>query len=181
MKDGVNNTRIRDVADFAKVDQPLVNYYFPSMNALYKEVFLSVLNHINDFMLPRLETQNGNSWQTLKSYCEAYVDWVAKHPGHSSVFLYFYYLTTVDELFLEMNKSIRATGRERISKFIYEGLEKKEFHLDSDIKVSELSWTIQGLITGMCVQAKTEATTDWTLVKRLLLKSVASLVGVKSA
>lgn len=175
MEKGVNNTRLREVAEFAKIDQPLVNYYFPTMNALYSEVFLAVLNHVNDFMLAQMERKSSSSpLKLLLNYCESYVDWVAKYPGHSSVFLYFYYLTTVEASFLEMNRNIRVTGRDRISRWLYEGIEAREFKLPPGMKVSEVAWSLQAMISGVCLQAKTEPEPDWDFVKERLLSGVES-------
>ena len=48
-KAGVAQTKMSDVAEKAGVDQPLIHYYFPSLESLYIDVVNEVLEHLKEF------------------------------------------------------------------------------------------------------------------------------------
>src|SRR5262245_59847542 len=126
-KNGVAQTTMSQIAEKAKVDQPLIYYHFPTSQALHVEVFQFALESLKEESLKALESKKQMfSLEALLRYARAPFVWAKKEPELTSIWMYFYYLASFDPTFRDMNQKIRQMGRERILVILYQGLEKGE-------------------------------------------------------
>jgi AcrR family transcriptional regulator len=156
VKTGIGNTRIKDIALEAGVDQPLIHYYFPTIESLYKDIVEVVLNHLKEHTLEAITKTINNPTKTLAGYINAPFSWAEKNPGYFSIWMYFYYLASFNPFFTQVSAVIRENGRDRISVILYRGIESGQFKLQKGITVRDLSINIQGLITGNTIMAGSE-------------------------
>lgn len=177
VKSGVAQTKIKDIAEKAGIDQPLVNYYFPSLDSLYIEVIQEILRHLNDHVMASVEKSARDPKAALQAYVLSYFEWPKKNPGLGALWLYFYHLASFSPAFTQLNDLIRRAGRERIAALLYQGMEKKLFKIPEGLTVSELSLTIQALLTGNTVIAGTESSKDWAQASRNTLQTLSLLLG----
>ncbi len=153
---GVGATRFNEIAARAGVDQPLIHYYFPNLENLYREIVDVVLASLKNSGLKGIEEGKGNSVEVLRNYVRSSFKWAKENPGYASLFLYFYYLASYSDKFLQLNKVIRDEGRDRISVVVYKGIEDGVFAKPSHMTVAETAIFIQGLMTGNTLLAVTE-------------------------
>jgi AcrR family transcriptional regulator len=174
---GVAETTMSQVAHLAKVDQPLIHYYFPSTEILYQDVFKVVLESLREASLEPLAATAQDPVKSLAAYIRAPFLWAAREPGLFSIWMYFYYLASFNPTFYKLNFQIRHTGRERIAAILYSGIEEKVFHVPARNTVREMALIIQGLITGNAILFGTEGNQD----KKIIDATVKSILGTLSA
>lgn len=156
---GVAETTMSQVAQRAKVDQPLIHYYFPSREALYQEVFRVVLESLKAASLEPFGKTANDPVKALVAYVRAPFEWALKEPGLFSIWMYFYYLASFQPLFARLNAEIRQTGRERIAVLIYDAMERGKLRPPPGQTVRDAALVVQGLITGNVTLFSTEGPT----------------------
>ena len=179
-KAGVAQTKMSDVAEKAGVDQPLIHYYFPSLESLYIDVVNEVLEHLKEFMLARISKESTDPQAVLCASISSYFEWGKKFPGYGSLWMYFYYLTTYNKTFSNLNRLIRENGRSRIASIVYQGIEKGKFKIPQGWTVDEVALSLQSMITGHTITAFTEGTDNWRAFSEIAVKSGLQLVGVST-
>jgi AcrR family transcriptional regulator len=145
-----------DIAKRAGVPPPLVLYYFPGPDALFSEVIQHILEGLREEVLGAIQANVTNPRKALLAYVSAHLQWAARHEELLGIWLYFYYLATVNPHFRELNSAVRETGRERIAALIYEGMAKGHFEIPKSHDVPALAREIQLLINGGWVMPFTE-------------------------
>lgn len=154
-KKGVADTTMAEVAATAKVDPPLIHYYFPSKESLFYDVVGYALQSAKDANIAPLE-RNLDPVNLLSEYIRAPFLWAEREPGLYSIFLYLFYLASYPGRFRDLMSDIRHTGRERIATLIYRGVETGDFKIPKRQTVQEAAAAIQGIMTGNCVLIGTE-------------------------
>lgn len=175
-KKGVADTTMAEVAATAKVDPPLIHYYFPSKESLFYDVVGYALQSAKDANLAPFE-RNLDPVELLSEYIRAIFVWAEREPGLFSLFLYFYYLSSYPGRFRDLNSDMRRVGRERIATLIYEGVETGDFTIPKKQNVQEVASFIQGLMTGNCVLAGTENKPPRSLAD-LTVRTALQILGV---
>ena len=90
----------------------------------------------------------------MEAYTLALFKWAEKNKHKIKLWMYFYYIATINPRFKKFNTEIRKIGRQRIVDLIKQGVEKKVLPELSLTQIHHHSFTIQGLITGnifMCL------------------------------
>jgi AcrR family transcriptional regulator len=161
IKQGVSQAKMNEIAAFAGVDQPLIHYYFPTLDSLYAEVIQQVLESLKQATIDAITKNPKDVVKTLEDYLRVPFQWAHKNPGLASIWLYFYHLASYNPTFLQMNNAIRENGRSRITVIIYSGMEKNIFSIPKGMTVNQVALNIQGLLTGNTIMSATENTGDW--------------------
>ncbi|HEX4924227.1 MAG TPA: TetR/AcrR family transcriptional regulator [Bdellovibrionales bacterium] len=176
VKAGVAQTRMADIAAHAKVDQPLIGYYFPTPESLYAEVVGRVLNDLKDDSIAGIERGGTDPKKIMTYYVRAPFEWGEKKPGYFSIWMYFYYLASYQPAFIELNKTIRQNGRDRIAFIIYSGIEKGAFSMPDGMTVAQAALAIQGIITGIGIMAGSEGPKVWKSFADEAVRTVLALL-----
>lgn len=179
IKYGVTGTTMKQVAALAKVDQPLIHYYFPKADLLYLAVIEWVSNHIIESSA-EVAKHEADPVKELEAYLVGTLNWARENPGLFSISLYFYYLAAFNPIFSELNRKHHDTARERISLYIYKGLEKGVYHLPPQATVAEIALSIHGIISGNTLVSGTEGVDRSDLFRTETLRSCFHLLGVQS-
>jgi AcrR family transcriptional regulator len=176
IKYGVTETKMKQVAALAKVDQPLIHYYFPKADLLYLEVIEWVSNHAIEASaeVAKVET---DPVKELTAYLVGTLDWARENPGLFSIWLYFYYLAAFNPTFSALNLKYNDVARQRIGLYIYKGLEKGIYRLPEGASVAEIALSIHGIILGNTIISATEGTVRAELFRAETLRSCFHLLG----
>jgi len=158
---GVAMTRASDIALKAGVDQPLINYYFPRIEALHVEVIDQVARRIVRYMGERTGKESGGM-AVLREYVLSYFEFQSREPELFSLWLYFYYLVGRDLESRKKNEEFRRVGRERVSLMLYRLLEEGRLvpPARGGLTIPELAEQIIGIISGNVLLAATESRVD---------------------
>jgi AcrR family transcriptional regulator len=176
VRNGVAQTTLREIACEAKVDQPLVHYYFKSTEDLYSAVVEVVLASLREATTTTAQTQH-DAVRTLTRYIEGTFEWAKENPGYFSIWMYFYYLSTFTPGFARLNRSIRDAGRDRIALMIHRGVEQGAFAVTEGQSVQALAGNIQGLMTGNCIVVASEERGEWARYMRMTVQGCLGWLG----
>jgi AcrR family transcriptional regulator len=145
-----------EIAKRAKIDQPLISYYFPNFETLFSGVVQIVLEDLRSAMLNAIEAGGEDPERTLANYMVSPLRWTVRSPQLQTVWLYFYTLIPINKEMKALNSQIRKIGRERIQLLIYKILEKRDCRLSPNYTVATLAYSIQCIITGYLTMQVTE-------------------------
>jgi AcrR family transcriptional regulator len=150
VKKGVAQTTLKEIARTAGVDQPLIHYYFKSLDELYSEVIKSVRVSLAEESVDILEGETSPLTQ-LQRYIEGTLGWGRRNPGLYSIWIYFYYLATYDPAFSELNSAIRKMGRDRVELIVHRGIQQGVFHVREGMDAHQLTISVHTFLTGSLV------------------------------
>lgn len=179
IKNGIAETKMKQVAEVAGVDQPLIHYYFREMDQLYLEVIEKVGQHLTESSAGIASAEKDPA-KVMKAYLVGTLNWPRENAGYFSIWIYFYYLASFHPVFSALNKKYREEGRQRIELFIYRGLEAGVYLLTPGSSVSDIALNIQGLLTGNAIIAATEDAVDWDWISQQTLSGCFRMLGVQS-
>lgn len=174
---GVAETRFSRIAELAGVPRPLVNYYYPTPEALQAAIVGFVLERLKEAALSGIQAKWKSPTAALVGYAESFFNWAEKNRDLVSIWIYFYHLASYNSQFESLNDAIRATGRERIESLLYRGIEAGEFTVPKGFTVSGLALVIQGLLTGNVILVFSESQLKPARVARQTSDAILALVG----
>jgi AcrR family transcriptional regulator len=178
---GVAQTRMNEIARKARVDPPLLHYYFRDPDELALAVIAKVLESLKERSLREASKHADDSRREMLEYVRAPILWAEENPELMTLWMYFYYLASRSGRFRELNDSIRRGGRERISGMIYRGIERGEFAVEKGKTVAAVATEIQAMITGSAILFATEGETKASVaIAQLEGRTLALLGGRKS-
>lgn len=175
-RSGVAQASFTQVAELAGVPRPLVNYYFPTSEALQEAVIGAVLERLKEAALFGIQENWDDPVRALVGYSESYFKWGVKNRDLVTIWIYFYYLASYSQSFRAMSDSSRQTGRERIASLIYRGVETGAFVVPKGLSVPVLALNVQGLLTGNFVMAFSESSLDPLQIARQTSAAVLALL-----
>lgn len=150
LKYHVHGLRYSQIAKDAGVAQPLMDYHFPSLEALLLEMIQIELAKLRDLSTEAIEKNARSPRKALAAYISAPFELAERDPYFRAVWSAFYHLASTNPEFGEMNRNIQAIGRQRITQLIRavlaQGLGKRGKL--SETKLQELAAGVQGIITG---------------------------------
>lgn len=155
-KQGVIGTTFREIAKEAGVHQPLIGYYFPTFESLFKAVVEIILEDLKRTALEPFERVKGDIKQAFAEYIRAPILWRTRRPEYSLLWTFFYHLSSYQPMFLQINQGIRKMGRERITLLLYRYQENHKLRLKPSWKIDDLAYMIQIQITGAAIHSVTE-------------------------
>jgi AcrR family transcriptional regulator len=169
----VADTKLSEVAALAKVDPPLIHYYFPKFEHLVAEVIQRILEHLKSAVIAALDGSDDDLWK----YIRVYFHWLRDFPGYFAISMYFYHLACALPGIKAMNTAIRVTGRERIALILYKGVESGRFRLPENLTVPQCATLIQGILTGNTIMAASESALSIDAATELTIAEIKRLVG----
>ena len=175
-KEGVHEATFSKIAKAAKVQQSLLNYYFPSSEALLIECVHAVLDSLKAHMIAAIEREMSQPEQALISYMLSPVDWIEDNPELQPTWIYFYHLAALNPRFRQLNNEIRRTGRERIAFLVFRILEARKITLKDPWTADGLAWALQSMTTGFVAMTATEDA-DYPKLKSMMKASVDTFLA----
>lgn len=175
-KKGVAQTTIMEVAKKSQTSHPLVTYHFPNINQLYLGVINDILEEMRLATVKVIEQDYATAQELLTNYVEVLFHWGEKNRDKIQLWVYFYYLATVDQEFAVFNDQVRKVGRERIESILLKGIAYGEFPKTPRPKMKDLTISIQGLITGNIIMAVSETNLSLKEAARVTSETAAAMV-----
>jgi AcrR family transcriptional regulator len=175
-KNGVSHTTITEIAHAAGVPHTLVLYHFPTLDILYLEAVRSILDEMVAVSVAAIENKAGEPMEALDAYLRAPFLWAQKNHAKFALWIYFYSMAAVSKRFRELNDTIRAGGRARISALLFEAIARGRLSHDA-ADIPRLSYLVQCLITGVIVQTASESGYDYVAAADTISDGVAALLG----
>jgi AcrR family transcriptional regulator len=179
-KKGVAQTTLKEIAEAAGVDQPLIHYYFKSLDELYSEVIKTARENLGKESVDVLVGETHPQIQ-LRKYIEGTLAWGQRHAGLYSIWIYFYYLASYQPSFSELNASIREMGRDRLELIIHRGIQQGCFHAHRGMDAHQLAICVHTFLTGALVIGgtgrKKGSQQNWNETIELTLKGALQWLG----
>jgi AcrR family transcriptional regulator len=176
-KQGMGHTRMSEIAKAAKVENALLRYHFPTLDAIYVEVFEQVIAERLEFIQARMKDAGDDPLALLKAYVTGYAHWVQERPMNGATSIYYYYLAMVREEYLKLHDERREIARQRISNLIYRALEAGRIPAPRGADVADLAYQVQAVVLGGAVAALTEGKIEAEVSARRAWRSVAAILG----
>lgn len=170
-----------EVAKRARIDPPLIHYYFPEVESLHLAVVEKALEGLKEYSLRGAALHPEHPLLEMKEYIAAPLKWVRDFPAHMTLWLYFYYRAAHAGPFRKMNDSIRKNGRERIRHMIYRGMEAGDFRLVSGTSAEAAAAEVQAILTGIAVIYATESDFDFDRAVRMNEARIFAILGVSNS
>lgn len=174
---GVHTLRMTNVARQAKIPVPLLSYHYPTQDSLYLELISQAVEQLKVHSVAALEKYPHDPLKALKGYIRAPLEVAAKDPVFRSIWMYFYHLAASSPKFEEANQLIRVVGRERILglvSLIFEKHGTKKHQLS----LTELAYSIQGIMTGFVIMAVTEPNPNYEALADRAVKASFVLLEI---
>ncbi len=174
---GIGPTTMRDVAKRAKVDPPLIHYYFKDIESLHLAVIGLALADLKDYSLRVADTLTHDPKAWMREYLKAPLIWIQEKRELMFLWVYFYTLACRPGAFRDLNNQIRKGGRERITFMVFRGIESGVFKLPPGLTTDDAALEIQSWMSGAGIVFASEDGVDYQRVVRLLEQRVFNLLG----
>lgn len=170
--EGIENTTFEAIAKRIETRRAHVAYHFKDKNMIFEAainyILVAYAQTLQEFV-QKAEQKNalkGPPQNLIEEYIKGAFHWSKKNPEHVSVFLLFYYLTTFQKNYRELNSRIRLDGQERIHYIlsIKMDLEKPKKEL------KEIASIIQNILSAKMVEL---FTTNYNSTKRAQEETIA--------
>lgn len=158
-KKGIGAATLKEIAQKAEIDQPLLNYYYPTIQEMHSDIIRYVLESLRVSIFEPLAAST-DFWETFREYIMGYFRWAERNPSLYSIWLYFYYIASVEPYYRDQCTLTREVGRERLLSLIYRGIATNQIQKTPYGSVEEMAQQIYALINGNFVLLFTENNQD---------------------
>lgn len=171
--------RFAQISKLAGVPQPLIDYHFPSLEALLNEMIAFQLEKYKYLSIEAIEANASKPRRALEAYIRVIFELAGSDPGFRAVWSAYFHLTTVSPNFATSNRSARQTGTERLATLIA-GVVRSEGrkHAGKKSAMQALALAIQGIMTGFSYMAATELDGEFMGMADLAVKASFQLLEV---
>jgi AcrR family transcriptional regulator len=164
--------RFAQISKIAEVPQPLMDYHFPSLEALLMEMITHQLDKYKIASLEAIQTHQNKPRKMLDAYIRVTFELSESDAGFRAVWSSYYHLATVNKNFADFNRAVRRTGNERLVQLVSAVIQaEKRRHSTSAKLVQETATAIQGIITGHGFMAAAESSGDFKGLADLAVKA----------
>jgi AcrR family transcriptional regulator len=164
--------RFAQISKIAEVPQPLMDYHFPSLEALLMEMITHQLDKYKIASIEAIQTYQNKPRKMLEAYIRVTFELSGSDAGFRAVWSSYYHLATVNKNFADFNRAVRRTGNERLVQLVSAVIEsEKRRHSTSAKLVQETATAIQGIITGYGFMAAAESNGDFKGLADLAVKA----------
>lgn len=151
-KDGAQATIFENIAQAAKVSRALILRYFPTYSALMMFMAKYIRAQLQELAVQRLSAAEGPKAQ-LEAYIDSTFEWIEAYPHHVKVWLYFYYLSSLDKKTRDLNTELVDIGHKRIQRLIEDGQKAGVFPKSN---ASAAARALQTQLTGSLLSCMSE-------------------------
>lgn len=146
--EGIENTTFEAIAQRIDTRRAHVAYHYKDKNMIFEAAVNYILATYAHTLQSYLELAEEKNKDPLEYYIRGAFDWAKSNPSHVSVFLLFYYLSTFQRHYLELNSRIRRDGKERI---LYLLTVKMDLEMNKT-ELKNLSNIIQSILSAKMVE-----------------------------
>lgn len=173
----VYGLRFAQISKIAKVPQPLLDYHFPSLEALLTEMVAYELEKFKNLSVEAIEANAAKPRRALEAYIRVGFQLAQEDAGFRAVWTAYYHLTTVNKNFAAFNRTVRQTGHQRIMALVGAVAQsEKRKNAGSPKPIAETATNIQGIITGYGFMAAAETDGEFKALADLAVKASFQLL-----
>jgi AcrR family transcriptional regulator len=176
----IGSVRFADISKKTKIPPPLVNYHFPSLQALQWAMIQHELQKLMELSLHAIESQQKKPRKALEAYILAPFNLAEKDMAFRAVWTGYYHLITVQEKVAMFNTSVQTTGHERIMNLLNALLISEKLKFKKNKTAALLASTVQGIIAGYGISAATHIKNDFRMWSRLAIDDITDLVALST-
>lgn len=154
-KNGIEQTKLIDIAEAAKIKHNLILYHFQDFEELCKACIEQVVhNFFKETQKISLEKQK-NASKHLEEFILGHFQLAKLHPAAFSLWLHFYYKASIDPHYKQLLKTISTSSMEKLkSIFMQYSIEKNLTHTETQIEY--YSQIVIGQIIGQLMLSLSE-------------------------
>jgi len=169
--------RFAQISKIAKVPQPLIDYHFPSLEALLSEMVGQQLEKLKTLSVEAIEAHASKPRKALEAYIRVVFQVAQADAGFRAVWSAYYHLTTVNKNFAAFNRGVRQMGHQRITALVSAVAQnEKRKNAGSARAANETATCIQGIITGYGFMAAAETDGEFKALADLAVKASFQLL-----
>ncbi len=172
--------RFSQVSKIAGVPQPLIDYHFPSLEALLTEMVTHQLEKLKNLSVEAIEANAAKPRKALEAYIRVVFELAGSDAGFRAVWSSYYHLTTVNKNFAAFNRVVRQTGNERLAMLITAVIQTEKLK-GKPRTINDVATCVQGIITGYGFMASAETEGDFKAMADLAVKASFQLLEVNFA
>lgn len=161
-KNGIEQTKLIDIAEAAKIKHNLIIYHFKDFEQLCLACVEQVVhNFFQETQQVSFEKQK-NVTEHLEQFIASHFTLANQHPGAFSLWLHFYYKASIDNHYRKLFNSITLSTIEKLKSIMIQYCsEKKSQHLELQIEL--LAETVVAQIIGQLILAVGQEKPDFAL------------------
>lgn len=171
----VHGLRFSHIAKLADVPQPLLDYHFPSMEALLMEVTQFQIEKLKLLSLEAIQANASKPRKMLEAYIRSPFELSAKDKGFSVVWSAFYHLANTNKEFADFNAGVIKIGQERIAAMIG-AIIQAEKRKNKTSLIMDTAFCVQGNMSGYCALAASQSQGDLMAASGLAVKASFQLL-----
>jgi AcrR family transcriptional regulator len=175
----VHGLRFSQISKIAQVPQPLLDYHFPTMEALLGEMVSHQLDRLKTAGVAALEKNSKSPRKALTAYIRAPFELAAGDPGFRAVWSCYYHLATVNKAFKEFSREVRDGETRRIASTLEILIKYEKRQAPAKKKrVSDTATCIQGITAGFAYMAAADTSGEFKDMGDLAVKAALQIVDV---
>lgn len=149
-KYGIEQTKLIDIADVAKIKHNLILYHFKDFEAL---CLACVEEVVHSFILLTqkisLEKQK-NAQNHLEDFIKAHFKMAQLHRSGFSLWLHFYYKASISTHYQQLLKTITVTSQEKLKSILVQYCKENNIH-KTDLQLELIAHSIISHIVGQLI------------------------------
>ncbi len=175
----VHGLRFSQISKIARVPQPLVDYHFPTLEALLGEMVSRELDRLQSAGVEALAKHAKLPRRALTAYIRAPFELARADAGFRAVWSCYYHLATVNPLFKKFSADLRKTETDRIAE-VLSGLirEEKRATPPKKKRIEDTATCIQGITAGFAYLAASGDGPEFEGLGDLAVKAALQIVDV---
>ena len=175
----VHGLKFSQISKIAQVPQPLVDYHFPSMEALLGEMVAHQLERLKVISEEAITKHPKNPRKALTAYIRAPFDLGQNDQGFRAVWSCYYHLATVNKAFAEFNRGVRIHSDKRLAALLTSiASAENRGERTNRKRIRATATCIQGIMTGFAYIAAAESGGDFKGLGDLAVKAAQQIVDV---
>jgi AcrR family transcriptional regulator len=170
--------RFSQISKITKIPQPLIDYHFPTLQALQLAMIQHELKKILSVSLLAIEKNQKNPRKALEAYILAPFHLAQRDKEFRAVWTGYYHLVTIHREIAMFNSTVQTNGRERVTNLINSILVSERLYLLKKKTAEDLSSSIQGIITGYSFMATTHIHGDFPFWAQKAVQDALALLDL---
>jgi AcrR family transcriptional regulator len=177
---GVDATTYDDLAIELNTSRSHISYHFKEKDQLILAAIRYMMTEGLDFTIHKMR-QSLSAKQRLISYVDGYYGFFLEYPKYIPILIYFYYASSIHEVYRELQSEIKKGALARIQELLEQIYKENGKRLPKDIKL--ITQWVHGLLIGSTVvtlmTSKKENKEEFLETRNNILKGIVRLTKVK--
>jgi AcrR family transcriptional regulator len=161
-KKGIEQTKLIDIAETAKIKHNLILYHFKDFESLCLACVEQVAHSFVHLTQQVSLVKQKNAHEHLEHFIAAHFRMAQIHRGAFSIWLHFYYKASIDPHYQQLFKTITMTSTEKLKSILIQYCQEEKKN-KSELHIELLAKTIISLIIGQLIVSLAQEKPDYAL------------------